>query len=305
MTKFDVVGFGALNMDKLFRVNKIATADEESYVTHITETCGGSAANTMVGLARLGDKVGFLGKVAVDQEGKKLIKDFQKEGVDTQGIKITQQGRSGTVMGFVDDQGERALYVNGGANETLDLKDLDLQYASTTSFIHLTSFVSETSFQTQKQYVQKLPPEVKLSLDPGSLYTRKGEALNSLIPQTYVLMPNQKELCLLTGRTEYKEGAKLLLEKGVKVVAVKLGEEGCYVSNGEENLLVPGFEVDVIDTTGAGDAFCAGFLHGLLQKKDLYQCGRMANFVASRCTTEMGGRKGLPYLKDLPNKKLS
>jgi ribokinase len=96
--KFDVVCFGALNMDKLYRVNRIAREDEESFITDIQERPGGSAANTAVGLARLGLKVGFIGKVAEDRDGKLLLKDFADEGVDTQGIVVSKQGRSGNVI---------------------------------------------------------------------------------------------------------------------------------------------------------------------------------------------------------------
>ena len=123
MTVFDAVGFGGLNVDKLFKVNKIAKAEEESFIIDCEEACGGSAANTIVGLARLGCKVGFIGKVADDREGKMLVEDFCREGGDTNGITHAKHGRSGTVMGFVDEKGDRALYVDPGVNATIEFKD--------------------------------------------------------------------------------------------------------------------------------------------------------------------------------------
>jgi len=300
MTSFDVVGFGALNVDKLFKVNRIARAEEESFVTGFEEACGGSAANTIVGLARLGCKVGFIGKVANDREGKLLLKDFRREGVDTKGIIITKQGRSGTVMGFVDLKGERALYVDPGVNDTLELEEISKEYAFQTKFLHLTSFVGDKPFQAQKKLVEMLPENVKISLDMGELYARKGlKALEPILTKTFVAMPNAKELEILTGKTDYKKNAELLLEKGVKIVAVKLGSKGCYVTDGKENHHIEAFKVNVVDTTGAGDAFCAGFLYGLIKSKNLYDCGRIGNFVASKCIMKMGARTGLPYIKDL------
>jgi ribokinase len=300
MKSFDVVGFGALNVDKLFRVNKIAGAEEEGFITDFKEACGGSAANTIVGLARLGCKVGFIGKVAKDCEGKMLIEDFHREGVDTDGIIIAKRGRSGKVMGFVDEKGERALYVDPGVNDTIEFEEINKDYAFNTQFLHLTSFVGEKSFQTQKKLVSALPENVKVSLDPGELYARKGfDALETIIRRTFVLMPNQNELKLLTGASNYGEGAKILLKKGIKIVAVKLGSRGCYVADGRENHLINAFKVKVVDTTGAGDAFCAGFLYGLIKGKSLYECGRLGNFAASRCIMKMGARTGLPRLKDL------
>jgi len=86
---------------------------------------------------------------------------------------------------------------------------------------------------------------------------------------------------------------------GVEVVAVKLGELGCYVTDGKESHLIEPYKVAAVDTTGAGDAFCAGFLYGLIKQKDLYECGRLGNFVASRCIAKLGARTGLPKLADL------
>jgi ribokinase len=299
MRRFDTIGFGALNVDKLFKANRIAKAGEETFIIDCEETCGGSAANTIVGLARLGCKVGFIGKVADDREGRMLVDDFCKEGVDTKGIIRAKNGRSGAVMGFVDEKGERALYVDPGVNDTIEFDEVSMEYVLQTNFLHLTSFVGEKSFQTQKKLIEALPQTVKLSLDPGELYARRSALLEPIVRKAFVLMPNLKELELLTKTAECAEGAEVLLKKGVEIVAVKLGDRGCYVTDGRESHLVEAFKVKVVDTTGAGDAFCAGFLYGLISGKSLYECGRLGNFVASKCIIDMGARTGLPHLKDL------
>jgi len=300
MKIFDAVGFGALNVDKLFKVNKIAGVDEEGFIIDSEESCGGSAANTIVGLARLGCKVGFIGKVAYDKEGEMLLEDFRKEGIDEKGILRSKCGRSGTVMGFVDEKGERALYINPGVNDTIGLNEINKEYAFNTQFLHLTSFVGEKSFKSQTELVKTLPPTVKVSLDPGELYARKGlEKLEPIIKRTFVLMPNRNEIELLTQKTDYRQGARLLLKKGVKIVAVKLGSKGCYVTDGKKSHYIEPFKVKVVDTTGAGDAFCAGFLYGLIKGKSLYECGKIGNFVASKCIMKMGARPGLPHYEEL------
>lgn len=300
MKRFDVVGFGALNMDKLFRVNRIAGAGEEVFIKDFEESCGGSAANTVVGLARLGCKTGFIGKVANDREGKMLIEDFIKEGVDISGILHAKNGRSGTAMGFVDDKGERALYVDPGVNDTIEFDEINKEYAFDTHFLHLTSFIGEKSFQNQKKLVELLPENVKVSFDPGELYAIKGLGeLEAIIKRTFVLMPNQREIKLLTEAKDYRKGAEILLEKGVKIVAVKLGGKGCYVTDGKQSYQIDRFNVKVVDTTGAGDAFCVGFLYGLIKGKNLFECGKLGNFVASKCVMKIGARAGLPSIEDL------
>jgi ribokinase len=300
MSKLDAIGFGALNVDNLFKVNRIAAAEEESFVVDHSVACGGSAANTMVALARLGCKVGFIGKVASDAEGRMLLQDFRKGGVDARGVTVATTGRSGKVMGFVGKGGERALYIDPGVNDTIRLDQIDSEYASSTKFLHLSSFVGKQSFETQKKIVGRLPKEVRVSLDPGALYARIGlTKLEPIIDKTSVMMPNADEIALLTGKTDYKAGARLLIDEGVEVLAVKLGSKGCYVIDRDESHLVEPFKVKVVDTTGAGDAFDAGFIYGLLSGKDINEAGRIGNFVASRSITAMGARTGLPTLSDL------
>jgi ribokinase len=300
MTKFDVIGFGALNVDTLLKVDKLAAAEEESFIQDYTEACGGSAANTMVGLARLGCKVGFIGKVASDHEGKLQLDCFKAEGVDTEGITVAQKGRSGAALGFVDKKGARALYINTGVNGQVEPREIKWQYVSQTQYLHLSSFVGEKSFRAQKKLLSSLPHTIKISFDPGSVYAQRGfAAIEPMIQNSYVFMPNAGELEQLTSESDYKKGAEVILGLGVKIVAVKLGDKGCYLTDGKEKHTVEAFKVKVVDTTGAGDAFNAGFLYGLLNGKSLAECGRLGNFVASRCVMTMGARAGLPYAKDL------
>ncbi len=296
--KFDVICFGALNVDRLYRVNRIAGRDEESFIIDFKEAPGGSAANTAVGLARLGLKTGFIGKVSDNREGRLLLNDFKRQNVDVDGIIVSKEGRSGVAMGYVDTKGDRALYIDPGVNDSLELKEVDLKYAGNTPFLHLTSFIGEKPFKAQKELVRELR-DVRISFDPGELYARKGlTVLKLMIERSFVMLPSKNELKLLTGK-KYDEGSKILIKKGVSIVAVKLGERGCYVTNGKESYLVEPYKVKVVDTTGAGDAFCAGFLYGLIKNKDLYECGRLGNFVASRCIVKVGAREGLPRLSDL------
>jgi ribokinase len=297
---FDVVCFGALNIDKLYRVDRIAKENEESFIINFKESPGGSAANTAVGLARLKLKVGCIGKVSNDREGKLALKDLKKENVDTGGIIISKEGRSGIAMGYINRKGERTLYVDPGVNDSLKFEEIDLDYASRTEFMHLTSFVGRKPFEAQKKLVKTLP-KIKISFDPGELYARKGlTSLKPILKKSFVVLLNENEVKLLTGKN-YAAGSKTLIRNRVAIVAVKLGEKGCYVTDGRESYLIKPYRVKAVDTTGAGDAFNAGFLYGLIKNKDLYECGRLGNFVASHCIRKVGAREGLPKLSDLYN----
>lgn len=295
--RFDVIGFGALNVDRLCHVGKIARGGEESFVLTMEEAPGGSAANTIVGLARLGVATGFIGKVADDHEGQLLLDDFKHEGVNIEGITIAQGGHSGNVTAYVDKTGERALYVHPSVNDTLSFDDIKVEYARRTRFLHLAS-MDDKPFRVQEKLIKMLP-NVRISMDPGQIYARKGlSVLSPILKRCFIFMPSENELKMLTGKN-FREGAKMLLGYGPEIVAVKLGRKGCYIADGKEKFLIEPFDAEVVDKTGAGDAFCAGFLYGQVRGKDVYTCGRLGNFVASKCITKVGARAGLPRASEL------
>ncbi len=300
MNGFDAVGFGALNLDKLYCVNKIAGEEEESFIVSFNESCGGSAANTMVGLSRLGLKTGFIGKVSQDREGKLLLLDFKKEGVDTNGIIVSKDGKSGIVLGFVDPDGQRALYVDPGVNDLIESNEVKIEYIKNCKVLHLTSFVGE-SIKAQKDLINEISEDIIISLDPGRIYAERGvDYIKDILERTNIILLNEGELKFLTRKEyTYVEGVKTLLEYGISVVALKLGDKGCYVTNGKESYLIKPFRVKSIDTTGAGDAFNAGFLYGFIKGRKLKECGRFGNFVASCCIKEFGARSGLPEISKL------
>ena len=293
----DVLGFGALNLDKLYRVDKIAAAGEETFVKGLTISPGGSAANTIVGLARLGVNTGYIGKIANDSEGKYILNDLRNEEVNVKGIDITKKGRSGVCIGFVDDFGERSLYIDPGVNDNLAYKAINQDYVESSKFVHLTSFVGNISFRAQKSLVKNFESEI--TMDPGELYARKGiNEIKPILKKTFVFLPNENEIRILTNQN-YEIGAKELIKLGISIIAVKLGHKGCYVTNGKEDYLIPPLKKKAKDSTGAGDAFCSGFIYGLLHGRDIYECGRLGNFIASCCIEKYGARTGLPTKREL------
>ena len=109
---------------------------------------------------------------------------------------------------------------------------------------------------------------------------------------------NEEEAKILTGKG-YEEAAEDFLSMDCGIVAVTLRERGCYIANAKEKLHIPSVEANVVDTTGAGDAFCAGFLFGMLEGRTLRECGLIGNYVASLCISEIGARSGLPDKRSL------
>jgi len=312
VTKLDVVGLGALNMDYLYRVERILS-DEETVVKDFSQSPGGSAANTIYGLARLGIETGFVGVVGDDSDGELLIKDFQKDGVDTSRIKVKRGVKSGTVIGLTDNLGERSLYVLPAANSRLTFNDLDIDYVNQAKILHISSFADDRQFKVTLDLIARLNSSVKVNFAPGALYASKGlEALAPMLSRTYVLFLNQDEIQQLTGQG-VRAGAKTCLKQGCSIVAVTLGQgkrlriakgtttAASYIRDAENEYAIepPKQSTAKVDTTGAGDAFAAGFLYGLLKSKGLEICGRLGNIVAQFSLREVGARAGLPTLAQL------
>ena len=295
---FDVVGFGALNLDKLYQVHRIAKIGEHMPILGVTESPGGSAANTVAGLARLGARCGFIGAVGNDAEGKIMLDDFKKFDVDTAGIAVLKDSRTGIIIGFVDSKGERTLYPYPGANSMLEERDIDYSYAEKTEVLHVTSFVDSKQMLMQKRLVTELE-DVKISFSPGDLYVKKGlKALMPFIKKSFIIFLNVNEATELTGK-KYKEACLTLIDKGAGIVAVTLGEKGSYVTNGVKSFEEPAYKTKVLDTTGAGDAFAAGFLYRILEGASIDIAARSGNIAASYCIREPGARCGLASREDL------
>lgn len=301
MKKLDVIGFGALNVDKLYNVNKITHEDEEAFITDFSQFCGGSAANTIIGLSRLGMKTGFIGKISRDPEGNLLLKNLKKENVNTDGIIIEEKGRSGNVLGFVDKKGQRALYVDPGVNDSIDISEVKLEYIESSKVLHLTSFVGN-SVKAQEGVLDRIGDDITVSLDPGRIYAERGtDFLKNILNRTDIMLINEEELKYLTGNKykTFEERAKVLEEYNIDTVVVKIGEKGSYIKDHDEYHYIKPYDVNCKDTTGAGDAFNAGFLFGLIKGKKIRESGEIGNYVASCCIQELGSTKGLPDLSGL------
>ncbi len=298
----DVIGFGALNVDLIYQVKSPQLLGEEeqkfrpgreiygSYQEFETslalfnrvgekvwQSGGGQAANTIYALAKMGFEVGFVGKVGRDKFGQFLIESL--EGIDVS--RVRKDKFSGVCLVLLDEKGERSNLVFPNANDFLTFNEIDLFYLEKTEFLHLSSFVGEISFRTQKSVAEILSSKVKISFDLGELYARKGiKALKPLIERSYIFFATDQEISILTGRN-YLEGAKEILSLGPEIVVCKKGEEGSHIFSQSENFLMPSESVEVVDKTGAGDVYAAGFLAGLLLKKSLHDCAFLATKAAA------------------------
>ncbi len=306
MGNIEVIGFGALNMDHLYRVERILE-DGETVVNEAISTPGGSAANTIHGLARLGVSTGFAGVVGDDAEGKTLLEDFNRVGVDAGRIKVKPGAKTGSVLCLSDRRGRRSLYVTPGANSLLTMDDLDLTGINRAEMLHLSSFADERQFKVSRELLGRLASSVKVSFSPGALYVSKGlKALSPILARTHVLFINRSEIQQLTGE-DFNTGAETCLKRGCRIVVVTMGKGASYkttmatsyIRDASNEYIIESKPGDKKDTTGAGDAFATGFLYGLLKGKGLEECGRLGDIIAQFSIKKTGAREGLPTLTEL------
>ncbi len=315
MSKIDVIGLGALNIDNIYKVERILE-DGEAVVKEMAAFPGGSAANTIYGLAKLGVNTGFIGAIGDDAEGKTLLRDFKKVGVDTSQIKMKRKAKTGSVL-CLSTTTERSLYVLPGANNLLDIKDIDLNYINRARMLHLASFADDRQFKMLLRLIDRLDSPIKVSFAPGTLFAGKGlKALIPLLARTYVLFINRDEIKELTGK-DVIAGAEICLEKGCQIVVATLGKGTrlkigrgsaqktvtaiAYIRGAEGAYAIepPKDAPAMASTIGAGDAFATGFLYGFLNGKRLQDCGRLGDIVAQFKIAKMGARPGLPTADQL------
>lgn len=309
MTKIQIIGVGALNIDHIYKVERILE-NGETVVDWAKSFPGGSAANTIYGLAKLGVSTGFCGAVGDDEEGKTLLRDFEEVGVDTSRIVVKPKARTGSVLCLSDRGGRRSLYVQPGANSRLDMAELDFGYINQAEMLHLSSFADDSQFQLSLGLILRLDDSVKLSFSPGAIYAVKGlDSLTPFLSRAHLLFVNQSELKQMTGE-DVEGGAQKCLQAGCRTVVVTLGKGKKlgkttavgYVRDADNEYIIepPSDNLAAeVDTTGAGDAFAAGFIYGMVKGKGLAECGRLGDFMAKLCISRTGARHGLPTAEEL------
>jgi len=317
----DVIGIGALNLDLMYEVADLTALRKDGWPlqagretslhpeefqrllqdlerkAHLKfRSGGGSAANTVTALARMGFQTGFVGRVGADEEGTFILSEMA--GVDLSGVK--RGGASGICLVVLDRQRDRALVVQPHANDDVRFTDLDIPLLAESRFLHLSAFVGDDPFAAQQQLMEKLPAHVQVSLDPGELYAQRGMlAILPLIKRSSILFATAQEICTLTDSADYQAGCKVLASQGPKIVVCKRGRDGAYLfSQVGEMVFRPEGETAVLDNTGAGDVYNAGFLAAILLERPLHGCLAFAHTVAIKSLGGYG-RKRYPDAADI------
>ena len=235
---------------------------------------GGAPANVAVGLARLGARSTFLGKVGEDVLGRFLKKTLEDYGVHTENMKLTKDVRTGVVFVTLDEAGERSFdfYIDPSADRYLQESEIDESLFHSHNLLHFgsISMIDEPS-KSATQKAVKLAKEQGLlvSYDPNlrlSLWKSEEQAretILSMIGEADIVKISEEELEFLTGESSIEAGAAKLRDYHIPLLCVTMGKEGSYIFNADGHVHIPAMEVKAVDTTGAGDAFVSALLYRL------------------------------------------
>lgn len=308
--KLDFVGFGALNVDVFCSLKPGAKANQvvpglrsggeimgvesdreqilnfiQEYTTISGRSGGGQAANTTVAMERMGFRCGYLGKVGSDEMGDLLLESLGN--IDKGHI---QRGEgSGMCLCILDEERDRANAVFPGCNDTISINSEDVDYVNGSKAIHITSFCSEEVLKLQEWLLHQDLADVMVTFDPGEIYSRLGiDKLQKVLEHTRVLFATIEELGLMTGEKPRK-AAEIILEYGTEIVVCKRSAQGSEIITNNKIINVPVAHAnEVVDKTGAGDVYAAGFIAGLLMEQSLEICGRLASEAAAKSISAYG-----------------
>jgi ribokinase len=299
----DVVAVGDANVDIIAHFPAYPNKGEDALARSTEIHCGGSAANTAIALARMGINVSLISRVGPDSWALKVLSCLNEAGVDPQGLQRDPVTMTGLMYVIVTPDGERTIFGDRGANVRTDPSQIRAEEIHQARVLHLSGYAllaepqrsaALQAFETARQN------GLSVTLDPGmSLPHVALQDLQALLPAVHILLPSLTEAQQLTGQREPQACAQALLAAGVQVVALKLGQDGCLVYSASGPLRVPGFAVDTLDSTGAGDAFAAGFIAGFLDGLDWHSVAVLGNALGAMAAAQVGAGTGVTQAREV------
>jgi fructokinase len=322
LARIDVVTMGELLIDFVSSTAGISIRNSHEFI----KAAGGAPANVAVGVRRFDRSSAFIGKVGNDEFGSFLVDMLTREGVDTRGIRYENQARTALAFVSLGEKGEREFmfYRHPSADMLLDPGEVDLSIIAQSRVFHhgSISLINEpVRSATRAAITAARDAGALVSYDPNlrlSLWKSPHEARKVILSAFHtadLIKLSHDEMSFLTGAATVDEGKSRLrsIAEDHCLIIVTRGKQGCTFVRGETCFDVPGFNVRVVDTTGAGDAFVAGLLVGLitkweilmpsvclrqavreLEEKDWRDILLLANATGALCTRKKGAIPALP-----------
>lgn len=299
----EVVSLGIHILDVLGRpVTRIPPRQDVDLLEEIRLTVAGTAAGTSIDLVKLGASVLAMGAIGEDAAGNFIVDTMQRYGIDTSALRRKQGVQTSATMLPIRPNGERpALHVLG-ANAELTLEDIDFNAIAAARHLHFggTFLMPKLDGEPTARVLafareRGIPITLDLiAIDRPDLL----DVVSPALPNVDYFMPGLDEARMICGLHDRSEVIRFFLDRGVKTTVFKMGAEGSSIawrntSGGIEEIRVPAFATTVVDSTGCGDAYCAGFIVGLLRGWDLVECARLGTAASGLVITGLGSDAGI------------
>ena len=262
---------------------------------------GGCATNTASSLARMGYNAVVVGKVGADGFGRFVQYDLKSAGVDVSGIVTDRATSTAFTFAAVASDGERSFFHTQGANATFCLNDINMDIIKKSAAVVVggTMLMQKFDGEETAAFLKKVRKLGKITVLDMAFNDRVKDWMKVIKPSMPFLdyfLPSYEEAARASGKSACAEIARVFRNLGAKVVAIKLGEKGAYLVSESEEIRAPAYKVRAVDTLGAGDAWVAGFMAGIIEKLPLAEAVMLGNATAAHCVMAMGASVGVKKL---------
>ena len=297
-----VLSLGSICLDILIKnINDFPKANQVTQVDSIRLMGGGGALNTAIALRRLGLPSYPMGEVGHDYAGDVLLNIMDAESLDSSYVLQRRNKSSSVVNVLINQEGERCFICNPGNFIQVSKDDYDWDILKEFDVLVIGScFLLDKLLPDLPYVLSKCREHNVISLIDTVWPTRPNyNIIENSLPYLDFFVPSFQEAQMLSGRETPEDIAKWCLDFGTKNVLIKMDKEGCFLANKEFKEHIPALKVPLVDSTGAGDCFLAGFIKGLSLKYDLVKAAQLGNSAGAMCVQFVGAYTGISNFDDL------
>lgn len=294
---FNCAVVGSINMDFILKMNRVPETHENVLGTDYGYAFGGKGANQATALARLGANIKMIGKVAYDDNGKKLIENLKSIGIDTSGV-AENGSQTGLAAILIDGEGRNRIIVYEGANSEIEPNEA-IAHLNNTDLLLVQFETNEEAVVNTVNFA--INNKITTVIDCGPAKNFQLEKMQG----ADILSPNENETQALTGifpesDNDILEASKILMSRSkARYIVLKLGERGCSVWDGESLKMMPAYKSNVVDTTAAGDCFTAAMALHYKKTGNIYEACDIGNKAGSIAVSRMGAAASMPTIEEL------
>jgi len=273
--------------------------DSKTTLQDLRSDIGGSAHNVAANLGELGTSTYILGSVGKGDFGEEALKNLRIHGVNTKYVTL-KDGPTGISLVFLVN-GEKTVLTSRGANELLGEKDLNPEVFEKIDTLILTSLISSNNVDMMKNAIKEAKKRnISIVVNPSmSMIAHRSDELKDAMKNSDVIIMNGKEACMITGETDVELAIKELQKYGAETVIITQDVKGSLIAESDKIIRVPSYKVKVVDTTGGGDSYTAGFVHAKLKGYSTEEAVKFAGAVAALNIITTGASTDLPTEKDV------